>query len=178
MSRIASCRHAIGTWRRENVLNSEHRLSEIKDKVDILHASDVATTEEIREATKELHEALRAEETFWRKKSRVIWLREGNRNSNFFHATTIHRRAWNRISRLVDQTGRIEKSEDGIVAIATEYFRNLFHTSNPSGIAEAITHVKTSIIKTMNAELTKSISESEVKRVLFAMHPEKAHGPD
>lgn len=88
MSRIASCRHAIGTWRRENIPNAEHRLSKLKDKDDALRASDDATTEEITEATKELHAALRAEEMFWYKKSRVLGLRQGDRNSKKFHATT------------------------------------------------------------------------------------------
>lgn len=45
-------------------------------------------------------------------------------------------------------------------------------------IAEALSEVSTTINGTINAELTAPVTEWEVKLALFAMHPEKAPGPD
>ncbi|CAN1836517.1 hypothetical protein LINPERHAP1_LOCUS34801 [Linum perenne] len=41
----------------------------------------------------------------WSQKANVRWLNEGDRNTSFFHATTIYRRQRNQISRLQDHNG-------------------------------------------------------------------------
>jgi hypothetical protein len=41
---------------------------------------------EVKLVRKELHSLLAKEETHWRQRSRVSWLREGDRNSKFYHA--------------------------------------------------------------------------------------------
>lgn len=60
--------------------------------------------------------------------------------------------------------------EEGLVSIATKYFREIFDSSNPTWIAESLSSVSTFITVAMNDELTKRISEWEVKWVIFAMH--------
>ena len=62
MEHIASCRKALSQWRRQNNVNSEKLVEELKDKVEGLYANDDATSEEISEALKELSTALKAEE--------------------------------------------------------------------------------------------------------------------
>lgn len=98
MEHISSCRKALGEWRRHHNLNSAKQVEELKEKVEGLYSNDDATTEEITEALKELSDALKAEEMFWKQKSRVFWLREGDRNTIFFHALTKQRRVRNKIT--------------------------------------------------------------------------------
>ncbi|XP_013607959.1 PREDICTED: uncharacterized protein LOC106314671 [Brassica oleracea var. oleracea] len=131
--------------------------------------------EELRQ---ELSDALKAEELFWKQKSRVFWLREGDRNTKFFHALTKQRRSRNKITQLLDVNGNIVEDEEGLVAIATSYFRKIFESSNPDDIEDALSQVPASITGAMNDNLTALVSEWEIKLALFAMHPEKAPGPD
>ncbi|XP_048611438.1 uncharacterized protein LOC125585795 [Brassica napus] len=138
----------------------------------------VATSEEITAALKELSTALKAEEMFWRQKSRVLWLRECDRNSKYFHALVKQRRAKNRITQLLDENGNVVEDEEGLVAIATIYFRQIFESSNPEDIAEALSEISPTITGAINEDLTAPVTEWEVKLALFAMHPEKAPGPD
>ena len=42
------------------------------------------------------------EEIFWRQKSIVQWNKEGERNTKFFHKSTMEHRAHNRIAKLMD----------------------------------------------------------------------------
>ncbi|XP_048595626.1 uncharacterized protein LOC125577794 [Brassica napus] len=70
------------------------------------------------------------------------------------------------------------EDEEGLVAIATSYFRQIFESSNPEDIEEALAQVPTTITGAMNENLTAPVTEWEVKLALFAMHPEKAPGPD
>ena len=111
---------------------------------------------------------------FWKQKSRVFWLREGDRNTKFFHALTKQIRARNKITQLLDVNGNTVEDEEGLVAIATSYFRQIFESSNPENIEEALAQVPTA----MNDNLTAPVSEWEVKLALFAMHPEKAPRTD
>ena len=162
----------------EETKQCEYRkqVEELKEKVEDLYSNDDATFEEIADALKELSTALKVEEMFWRQKSRVLWLREGDRNSKFFHALVKQRRAKNRITQLLDENGNVVEDEERLVVIATSYFRQIFESSNPEDIADALTEVSTSITGAVNEDLTRPVTEWEVKLALFAMHLEKAQG--
>ena len=41
---------------------------------------------------KEIDDIHQAEEMFWMQRSRVSWLQLGDRNTHFFHASTVQRR--------------------------------------------------------------------------------------
>ncbi|XP_033133908.1 uncharacterized protein LOC117127485 [Brassica rapa] len=178
MEHISSCRKALSEWRKQHNINSAKLVEELKEKVEGLYADDNATTEEIAARLKELSDALKAEEMFWKQKSRVFWLRERDKNTKFFHALTKQRRARNKITLLLDINGNLVEDEEGLVAIATSYFRQIFESSIPEDIEEALSEVPTTITGSMNESLTAPVSEWEVKLALFAMHPDKAPGPD
>ena len=120
-----------------NNINSAKLVEELKEKVEGLYADDNATTEEIAARLKELSDALKAEKMFWKQKSRVFWLREGDKNTKKFHALTKQRRERNKITQLLDANGNLVEDEEGLVAIATSYFRQIFESSIPEDIEEA-----------------------------------------
>ena len=45
------------------------------------------------------------EEIFWKQNSRVQWLKEGERNTRFFHRSTMANKAHNRISSILNENG-------------------------------------------------------------------------
>lgn len=52
-----------------------------------------------------LNEAYKSEVYFWLKKSRVNWLKEGDKSTKYFHAVTSERRKKNRIEKLQTAAG-------------------------------------------------------------------------
>lgn len=66
---------------------------------------------------------LRQRHFFGNKKNRVFWLKEGDRNTKVFHALTKQSRARNKITQLLDANENTVEDEEGLVAIATCYFR-------------------------------------------------------
>jgi hypothetical protein len=61
-----------------------------------------------------LEQRRQQEEILWRQKSRVQWLKEGEKNTKFFHRTMIHRRHINRITHLEDEHGNLLREHSRI----------------------------------------------------------------
>ncbi|GLJ48382.1 hypothetical protein SUGI_1021390 [Cryptomeria japonica] len=73
----------------------------------------------------ELAEILLREEFFWRDKSREFWIREGDVNMKFFHATVKENRVKNRVAEITNQDGNRHFTPEAIEEVAVTFFRNL-----------------------------------------------------
>ena len=54
----------------------------------------------------------------------------------------------------------------------------LFFTFQPAGWEDILEGISKSVNDQMNLYLTKPVSEKEIKKALFSMHPSKVLGPD
>ncbi|KAG5576140.1 hypothetical protein H5410_056274 [Solanum commersonii] len=71
----------------------------------------------------EYEELIRNEEISWRQKSRSLWLKEGDRNTNFFHKMANAHKRYN-----IDQLmiwGGLSQDPGTIEGEIVEYYRNL-----------------------------------------------------
>ncbi|CAL5097923.1 unnamed protein product [Urochloa decumbens] len=68
----------------------------------------------IKAAIREMNELLYREEMLWLQRSRVDWLREGDRNTKFFHQKATWRKRRNQISKLKDEDGNWPFSDQEI----------------------------------------------------------------
>ncbi|KAL4317972.1 hypothetical protein GQ457_18G007610 [Hibiscus cannabinus] len=79
-----------------------------------------------RELKSELNCVLEQEERFWHQKSRSAWIANGDRNTRFFHASTLARRKRNSIRMLRIGDGAWCDGSDQLRVHAVEYFKLLF----------------------------------------------------
>ncbi|RYR46649.1 hypothetical protein Ahy_A07g032408 [Arachis hypogaea] len=86
---------------------------------------------DVRILEAELEDELVSEERFWREKSRVQWLKWGDKNTKFFHSKYKARNRRNKIHHLEDEEGNIAEDAEGIANMAQHYFTKLFTSSNP-----------------------------------------------
>ena len=178
VERLYRCRKAISVWKRSNLSNNEKLIELLKEKIDKAQCDDNMTAEEELELKWQLCAAYGEEEIYWRQKSRAIWLREGDRNTKYFHAKTKQRRARNRITRIKNSMGAWVETEDGIEQVAVQYFGNLFETSSPVDIGESIRYITETVTEEMNEALTAPVTDTEIRDAVFAINPDKAPGPD
>ena len=83
---------------RSKVQTAELRVLEVQELID--NSPSDPLHQALVEAKADLHNCLKLSETHWHQKSRIRWLKEGGRNSAFFHAYAKSRGAVNRIDRI------------------------------------------------------------------------------
>lgn len=130
-----------------------------------------------REASNQLKEVYTQQEIFWKQRPKQMLLREGDKNSKYFHAATKNRRKFNYISALENKMGQAVDRENGLQEVMIEYFTELFSASN-TNCGSTIDFVSQSVTAEQNEFLLLEIEKSEVKNALFSMHPYKSLGPN
>ena len=132
-------------------------------------------------ALREVEEWELREEIFWKKKSQVDWLQEGDRNTTFFHNTVKARRSGNSITSLVSTSGDQLFSKDVISLEAKRYFYQLFSKEEPGSLVETraiLDCIPQLVSGSMNRDLLRPIVLEEMEKVVFGMKKGKAPGPD
>lgn len=106
-----------------------------------------------------------------------MWLKEGDRNSKFFHASAKNKRKINRINFLHNNMGHIVEWGSGHEDTMVEYFLNLFAASNTE-LSTVIDCMQKKVTVEQNENMLIQVEDMEVKEALFNMYPEKSPGPD
>jgi hypothetical protein len=68
------------------------------------------------------------EEMHWTQRSRVDWLKYGDRNTNYFHNAASARRKKNQINKLIDDNGNHIEGTTYLNPLVSDYFAGLFTT--------------------------------------------------
>lgn len=145
------------------VLKQKQRRLQQLEALNLLHES----TEEIQGLKKEINEMILREEMMWNQRSRALWIKCGDRNTKFFHATTNNRQRKNKIKGISDLEGRWREGREEVEDIILKYFTEIYSTTFPTEFEASLGVVGRRVSKAMNAELLKEFKEEEVWRALM-----------
>lgn len=115
-------------WNKDQQRNSKILINKWKDELECAMTSTSNDEALLTRINADLKAAYLAEESFWRQRSRNLWLSLGDKNSGYFHAVTKGRRARNYFSVLENSEGTPVFTEGEITGTIVEYFKNLFKT--------------------------------------------------
>jgi len=121
------------------------------------------------------------EETLWRQKSRIQWLKEGEQNTKFFHRSTLDYRGANKILRLNNEAGETLQNHKEISTLLTMHFNHIAQetqeerTDAIEELTQAIPHI---ITNEQNSALLRAVSMEEVEEAIKSMPNDKAPGLD
>ncbi|XP_059067892.1 uncharacterized protein LOC131858612 [Cryptomeria japonica] len=89
----------------------------------VMNHSMTNTEFELEKSLKDQYaEILKREETYWKEKSRELWITDGDLNTKFLHAFSKARRIYNRIDSIKDESGSMKRSTKDIEIAALDYF--------------------------------------------------------
>uniref|UniRef100_A0A2N9J257 Reverse transcriptase domain-containing protein n=1 Tax=Fagus sylvatica TaxID=28930 RepID=A0A2N9J257_FAGSY len=116
------------------------------------------------------------EEISWRQKSRALWLKEGDKNTKFFHRLANSNRRYNTISSL-SINGVMSTDSDAISEYITNFYNHLFEEEeNDRPLLDGLDF---SMIPEEDALwLERPFGEEEVADVVSGFNGDKAPGPD
>lgn len=101
-------------------------------------ASDRQTPENISEhqvLSLELEKLYYDVSEYWQQQSKTEQMREGDRNTTFFHAKATKRAQVNQVNGLKDRNGVLCQTRERVEKIVKEYFWGLFKSTNTEGRA-------------------------------------------
>ncbi|CAM8911363.1 unnamed protein product [Rhodiola kirilowii] len=181
--RLKKCSQFLKKWNSDHYGNIQKRIEKLKGELETVRVGDRTETNAAREQeiTNELDDWLLKEEMMWKQRARVEWIKYGDRNTAYFHARASQRRKRNWIHKLSDDQGVMVTEAEGIANIISDYFTTLFSSSSDSGQVEweeELAYVQPRITWEMNDNLTRDVSEEEIRRAIFQMGATKAPGLD
>ncbi|XP_042972903.1 uncharacterized protein LOC122304700 [Carya illinoinensis] len=113
----------------------------------------------IKTIQKEIDELLEEEELKWRQRAKQRWLKDGDRNTKYFHRCATHRKQMNTIKVITSEEGVREHSQE-------------------ENIDEALQSVQPCVSEEMNLWITRAFTEEEVTAAIKGMNPLGSPGPD
>ncbi|CAN6573468.1 unnamed protein product [Malus baccata var. baccata] len=171
-------RKRLKVWYHGRGRNSKKAIDKLKDEIRKAYTSNKFASEEVKLKERDLRSALRNEEAYWKAKSRVQWLREGDKNTKFFHAQTLKRRRYNQIKGLEDSNGIWHTGDKDICDIANSYFMGLFQSCSPNQIRDVEVCMETRVSPEDNRDLVAPITDEEINVAVFQIPSDRAPGPD
>jgi hypothetical protein len=154
-------------------------LTRLRQQIEELCSQNVhGNHEEIQRLCRHMDEVLYREEIMWLQRSRVDWLREGDRNTKFFHRRVVGRAKKNAIKVLRNRNHEITKDRREMEGLARDYFIDL-HEADSGVDPQGIMHLfQPTVSQDMNDNMCKAFTDEEIGDALFQMGPLKALGPD
>lgn len=121
------------------------------------------TAEEIEPLKKQINETLVKEEVMWSQRSRVEWIRCGDRNMKFFHAIATQRQRKNQIEGLWGSDGQWYEEKEKIEEIILDYFANIYNSEHPSDHVVNVIRLENRVTPEMNDTLLEPFRAVEIR---------------
>ncbi|XP_042485796.1 uncharacterized protein LOC122066038 [Macadamia integrifolia] len=182
--KLKRLRLIIKTWARENFPNFEIELVRMREALDHrqaqieLQGMDDSLFGQEADAKSTYLVAMKNHEKLWAEKSRIRWLKEGDRNSKFFHHYTKIKRAKNTTRRVKKIDGSINSDRDDIACYMSKVYED-FHKGVPVTDHLDLLDAIPRLIDDVDLLSLDSIpSPNEIKRAVWDLDPESSPGPD
>uniref|UniRef100_A0A803QEL1 Reverse transcriptase domain-containing protein n=1 Tax=Cannabis sativa TaxID=3483 RepID=A0A803QEL1_CANSA len=178
IDKIKQCSLVLAEWGKDYTGNFKERISNLKAEIRKWRNSrDLNSIEKFKDAEAKLFEVYTQREVFWKQRSKQLWLREGDQNSKYFHAYATSRKKHNSVTKLKDAQGNWIDWKNGLSDVILNYYNDLF-CSSATNTSPVTINIPSTVTRAQNESLLAPVSNEEVRKALFQMHPDKSPGPD
>eukprot|EP00253_Pinus_taeda_P033811 PITA_33811 len=185
--KLKSLKVQIKRWNKEefgNVLEDkqklEKKMEDIQQKI-ILEGRTEESVNKEGAILGRLEERRKQQEILWRQKSRIKWLREGERNTKFFHQAMIKHRQGNRILSIKNKNGVRVVEQNEIEQVLMEHHKEILaepQVDRMRAIQEICSAIPSLVTEDQNKALMRAVTLEELEEVVKSMKKGIAPGPD
>ncbi|KAK3193378.1 hypothetical protein Dsin_024688 [Dipteronia sinensis] len=186
-SKLCNLKKALKTLNNDKVGDLKIKSIEAKDALDdcqrLIDLQPIDSNLSIRE--KELisyyTSTLKAEEDLLRKKSRIQWLKAGDRNSSYFFKAINGKCNRSKIHSITGDDGSFIEGDILVKNEAIRHFQTILGCSMPTrhGIDSTLSNIIDKVIYNDQGDLMgRKVTNEEIREVCFSLNPNKAPGPD
>ncbi|KAF7146928.1 hypothetical protein RHSIM_Rhsim03G0116600 [Rhododendron simsii] len=117
--KLKGCKEKLKVWHKQNFGDFRLQIATLKDRLAHLQEQQVSFSNsdcmvEEKIIKSKLEDLWQKDAMYWHQRSRIKWLQMGDKNSRFFHLSTIHRRQRNQVVKLKDEAGIWKMEETDI----------------------------------------------------------------
>ena len=120
------------------------------NRAELEDANGNGNADLIQSLQTELNALLDKESQMWHQRSRALFLKEGDRNTRYFHSKASQRFRRNRILGLRNEANVWCSDDSQIKEIATQYYQDLFSSSHPTELDVVLEAIQPSVTQDMN----------------------------
>uniref|UniRef100_A0A803Q328 Reverse transcriptase domain-containing protein n=1 Tax=Cannabis sativa TaxID=3483 RepID=A0A803Q328_CANSA len=181
--RLTNCSSRLKHWKKSLGPPLTTQIRIVQSQLKLINSLPNPTNEQLEQSQKleeELSGLLQKEEVYCQQRSRVTWLKLGDKNTRYFDRMASQRRTTNKILSLQRLDGSWANDTPSILATIEQYFTTLFQSQTPdnevieyvlSGISESLTPAEIDLLQA-------TFTASEVKTATFQLAHDKAPGLD
>ncbi|KAK1326501.1 hypothetical protein QJS10_CPA01g01152 [Acorus calamus] len=157
-------------WNRRRVGDLPQRVQQAQNTLDKLMIeeqrsnSDFDYCVQLRQATNHLTALERQLEIFWAQRARQAWVREGDRNTRYFHQKVLRRRSRNRLEILRTESGELLHGDINVKSYVVKYFEDHWRSRVDSVSQIPPELIRRHLSSEMAEELVKPFTDEEIER--------------
>lgn len=114
----------------------------------------------------ELNQLLVANEIMWRQRSRLNWLKYGDKNTSFFRPKASQRKRKNTVHRIKDHDGRWREHVDEIHEVMQHYFSDIFRAVHLTNVTDICGLLKRKLSPEQSINFNAPFSHEDVDAVV------------
>ena len=156
----------LSNWGSKKFSNITRELAKSRTQLEELMTMN-ADRQEIRNITDKMNELLYQEEMMWLQRSRITWLKEGDRNTKYFQSKAVWRARKNKIRELTDSIGVVHSNFDEMASLANEYFQGIFAADPALDATWVLDLLEAKVTEQDNVRLCAPFSNKEISDALF-----------
>jgi hypothetical protein len=120
---LSGVMESLHCWSRKTVGSVTKRIEKLRNELSKINTPRDTQSQKRRiQIEKEMNGLLEREEIYWKQRSRIQWLKEGDRNTKFFHRKATWRRKKNNITKLRKDDGTVVNKVEEMGEMATSFF--------------------------------------------------------
>ncbi|XP_070020059.1 uncharacterized protein [Nicotiana sylvestris] len=170
--KLKKLKKALSTWSRATYGDIFQKIASLEEVV-LVHERQFEVNptqmnkQRLQQVQAEMIKYFALEEESWRQKAGMLWFKDGDRNTKFFHAQVNGRRKRLKLSKIQNSLGNWIEEDHLIAEEALKFYKDQFTESEVTNAFDILNHIPSMVESDKHERLMALPSNEEVKRAVW-----------